>query len=147
MAIDLMTFILPLVLVLAIVYGALDLSKVFRNKAVNGIIAVVIAFVAVSNAGIASFLISVMPIAAMLFIVIFFFKFIKSLFSGSGGERDWTMLIILIGLAMVFMLSQGTQMVMDWLPSGFPVDENNFILIIGIVLIIVIFFVVYKSSK
>ena len=141
---DLTGFLLPFVFVLAITYGALDIASVFKKNAVNLLIAVVIAFFAVSNAQMVQFVTGIMPWAAMLFIVIFFIKFIASLFRGAG-EKDWTMLMAVLGLIAVFMLSQGTQLIQDWLPSGFPVSEDNMVLIIGLVIIIAIFFAAYKN--
>lgn len=148
MALELMTFILPFLFVLAIVYGALDLAAVFKKKAVNVIIALVVAVFAVSNVAIVDSIVAAMPWAAMLFIVLFFIKFILSFFKTSGGgERDYTLLAVILGLIAIFMLSQGTQLIQDWLPGGFPVSEENLILIIGLVIIIAIFYAAYRNAK
>jgi hypothetical protein len=149
MALDLVTFILPFLFVLAIVYGALQLAAVFKNRAVNAIIAVVVAFFAISNAGIVATIVAGMPWAAMLFIVLFFLKFIHSFFKvdkTKGETRDYTLLMVILGLIVIFMLSQGTQLIHDWLPGGFPVTEDNLIIIIGIVIIVAIFLVAYRKG-
>ena len=147
MPLDLMGFMLPFLLVLAIIYGALDLASVFKNRAVNAIIAVVVAVIAVSNAGVVAFIVQVMPWAALLFIVVFFIKFVLSMFRPGEGGRDYTLLIALLGLLAVFMLSQGTELVHDWLPGGFPVSEDNLILIIGLIIVVALIFAAYKSSS
>jgi len=147
MALDLMTFILPFLFVLAIVYGALELASVFKNKKVIAIIAIVVAFFSVSNAAVVATIIAAMPWAALLFIILFFIKFVLSMFKPGQGGRDYDLLVIILGLLAIFMLSHGTQLIQDWLPGGFPVSEENFILIIGIVIIIAIFLTAYKSSK
>jgi len=147
MALELMTFMLPFLFMLAIVYGALDLAAVFKKKAVNVIIALVVAIFAVSNAGVVASIVAVMPWVAMLFIALFFIKFILSMFKPGEGGRDYTLLIVILGLIAIFMLSQGTQLIQDWLPGGFPVTEDNLILIIGIVIVVAILFAAYKSSE
>ena len=146
MALDLLGFVLPFLLVLAIVYGALDLSGLFRKNAVNLLISLVIAFLAMSNTSVAATVAAIMPWAALLFIAVFFIKFLLSIFK-SKGERDYTLLIIVLGLVVIFMLGQGTQLVQDWMPPGFPVTEENFLLIIGVVIIIAIFYAAYRMKS
>jgi len=87
-----------------------------------------------------------MPYAAMLFIALFFIKFILSMFKTSG-ERDYTLLVVILGLIVIFMLSQGTELIKDWLPGGFPVTEDNLILIIGIVVVLALVFAAYKNTE
>jgi hypothetical protein len=148
MALELMTFVLPFLFVLAIVYGALDLAAVFKKKEVNVIIAVVIAAFSVSNAAIVDSIIAAMPWAAMLFIILFFIKFVLSFFkTEKGKERDYTLIVIILALVAIFMASQGTQLIQDWLPGGFPVSEENLILIIGIVVIVAMLYAAYKKAN
>lgn len=147
MALELMTFILPFMFVLAVVYGALDLAAVFKKKAVNAIIALVVAAFAISNTAIVDSIIAAMPWAAMLFIILFFIKFVLSFFkTGKGEKKDYTLIVIILALVAIFMASQGTQLIQDWLPGGFPVTEENLILIIGIVVIIAILYAAYKKA-
>jgi hypothetical protein len=147
MALDLVGFVLPFVFILAIVYGALDVAGTFKKKSVNIIIAVVVAAFAIINTDVIAFIIAIMPLAAMLFIAIFFIKFVLSMFKVKRGEeRDYTLIIVILGLLAVFMLSHGTELVEDWLPGGFPITEENLILIIGIILIIAIIMVAYRSK-
>jgi hypothetical protein len=149
MAIELMTFILPFLFVLAIVYGALELAAVFKNKKVNVIIALVVSVFAISSPGVVDTIVSAMPWAAMLFIILFFVKFILSFFKMKRNKDeapDFTLLLAILGLILVFMLSQGTQLIQDWLPGGFPIDEDNFILIIGVIIIAVILYLAYKTK-
>jgi len=129
MAIELMSIMLPFVFMLAIVYGALDLAAVFNKKAVNVII------------------VSAMPYAAMLFIALFFIKFILSMFKPGKDGRDYTLLMVILGLIVIFMLSQGTELIKDWLPGGFPVAEDSLIIIIGIVVVLALVFAAYKNSE
>ena len=148
MELELMTFILPFLFVLAIVYGALDLSAVFKKKAVNVIIALVVSVFAVSNQVVVDSIITAMPWAAMLFIALFFLKFILSFFKASkdGGGRDYSLLMVILGLIVIFMVSQGTELIKGWLPGGFPVAEESLILIIGVVVVLAIIYAAYKNT-
>lgn len=144
---DLMTFMLPMLFVLAIAYGGLEVAGVFKNRAVNALIALVVAFLAVSNAALAEFVVSVMPWAAMLFIIVFFIKFMLSMFKTKEGEkRDYTLIIVILGLVAIFLAGQGS-IIEDWLPSGFPISEESLILLIGVIVIIAMFFAAYKSKS
>jgi len=150
MSLDLMTFVLPFLFMLAVVYGALDLAAVFKNKRVNAVIALVVAVFAVSNVDIVTSIVSAMPWVAMLFIALFFLKFILSFLKinkKEGDERDYTLLLVIFGLIAIFMLSQGTELIQDWLPGNFPVTEENLILIIGIVVVFAITFMAYKTKN
>ena len=139
-----MTFALPFLFVLAISYGALQIANVFRNKAVNAVIALVISFFAISNADLVNFIIQSMPWMAMIFIAVFFIKFILNMFKQGKGERDYTLLIIILGLVLIFLIGQGMQIIHDWLPGGFPITEENLIMIIGVGIIVAIFFSAYR---
>jgi len=80
---------LPFFLVLAIVYGALEVAKVFENRGVKGIIAVVIAFFSVSSAEIVAVINSVLPYAALFFVGFFFLAFLASFFKEKeGGDEE-----------------------------------------------------------
>lgn len=142
---SLMTSIMPFFLVLAIVYGALEMSGVFRNRAVNAIIALVIAFFAIMSADVTAFIMQIMPYAAILFVVIFLAGFVISFFRGRVGGMNLTLLAVVAILLLIFLANQGYDILQDLLPSGFPVTGENLVLIIGIVLIIAIFYMVHKS--
>ncbi len=147
MALELMTFVLPFVFVLALVYGALEVASIFRNRMVNAIIAIVIAFFAISNAGISEIIISIMPWAALLFIAIFFVKFVLNIFRPGTQGRDYTLVLAMLVLLGAFMVSHGTELIQDWLPAGSPISEENFMIIIGVIVILGIILAAYNKSK
>lgn len=150
MPLDFLTSAIPFFLVLAIVYGALDVSGVFRNRAANMIIAMVIAFFAMTSEPAVAFIMQVLPYAAILFVIIFFIGFVISFFKGKGGRggregADLTILVVIAMLIIIFLVNQGYDVLEDLFPSGFPITSENFALIIGIVLIIAIIYAAYKS--
>jgi hypothetical protein len=144
---SLLTSAIPFFFVLAIVYGALDVAGVFKNKAANAIIAIVIGFFAMASEEASAFIMSILPYAAIFFVVVFFIAFILKMFKAKKEEeRDFTLIIVVIVLAILFLMSQGYDILQSLLPPGFPVTGENFMLIIGIILIIAIFFAAYKSK-
>ena len=76
-----------------------------------------------------------------MFIIVFFFGFIRK--SIEGQKKDYTLIIIVAGLALIFLASQGIETLNALLPYSFPLDTENFLTIIGIVLIIAIIYAAY----
>ena len=122
--------LLPFFFLLAIVYGSLEISKVFKNKAVNAIIAIVLGLFAVITPGVSAFILTIMPYAAVVFVIVFFIGFLKSFFVGKDEEKDYTIPVIIAGLILIFIASQGENL-SRWIPSlNFLSDENFIVAII-----------------
>jgi len=137
---DLITFAIPFFFMLAIVYGALEVSGLFKNKAVNMIIALVVAFFAAMTAQVAEIIFAILPYAIILFIVVFFLGFLRSLFSKKTGS-DYTLLLMIAILVLIFFSSQD-------LLSDLGLDilfTDTVISIIGFIIIIIIFYAAYKG--
>jgi hypothetical protein len=131
--------ILPFILVVAIVYGSLETANIFRNKAVRTIIAVVMAFFAISNYEIVQLINGLLPYAAILFVVIFIAGYVRK--SMSGGDKDNTVVIIIMALALLFIasLAQGA--------SGYSLYQyTEFLWLIGAVVVIAILYGAYKMK-
>jgi len=138
---------MPFFLVLAVIYGSLEVAGVFKNRAVNIIIALVVGFFAIMNAEIVAFLELIIPYAAILFVVLFLIMFIKKSIGGiggGGGTRDWTLIIVIIGLILLFLASQGMDLISN---LNLPISAENIILIVAIVLIVAVFYAAYKSPE
>ncbi len=139
-----MEIILPFLLVLAIVYGALEVSKVFGNRGVKAIIAVVFAFFAILNQGVVNFINAVLPYAAVFFVGLFLVWIVLKPLIGKkpgAGERDPVMIIIILGLVMIVLARAQTT---GYFPSGGILSNENLIWIVGL---IILAFVLYKAYK
>ena len=136
-----LAIMLTFLFVLAIVYGALELSDVFKNRAVIGIISLVLAFFAISSVQIVELISQAFPYLALLFIGVFLLKFIFSLFKG-GGERDYTLMALTLALVLIFLANQHSEIV-RWLGSG--ANADNFTGLVALLAIIFIFYGVYRS--
>lgn len=139
--------LLPFFFVLAVVYGALEVSKIFKSSGVKGIISVVIALFAVVSPGVAEFIYQVLPYAVIFFVVFFFIGFVRSFFKGKEGEkRDYILPIIIGGLIIIFLSSQGDAL-KNLFPSAGFLSNDNFIVAVILVVILMILYAAYKAAK
>jgi len=141
-----MELLLPFFLVLAIVYGALEVSKVFKNRAVKGIIAVVFAFFSVTNTQVVSFINSILPYAAGFFVVIFLIWIVLKPIRGEKkeGEKrrgDPVLVIIVLGLVLIILARLQST---NYFPSSSILSNENLIWIIGIIIVAVVLYKAYK---
>lgn len=142
-------FFIPFLFVLAIVFGILELSKVFRgNRAVVAIISIVIAFFAASNAQFTSMLFQFLPSITSFFIIMFFIAFLMEMIGlGKGGklrEEGTETRVMVLGLVLVVFIAIGVDSISEILPFISFIGESNFLIIIGLVLLFMIFFAAYK---
>lgn len=138
---ELLTLAMPFFFMLAIVYGALEVSGVFKNKAVNALIAVIIAFFAISSAQFIEFVYNILPYAAILFVIVFFLGFLTSPFRKKEGkkEMDYTLLIVIAGLILIFLANQSSGIL--------DLQNSNIITLIGFAIILIIFYAAYKQGS
>jgi hypothetical protein len=139
-----MELILPFMLVLAITYGALEVSKVFGNRAVKAILAVVFAFFAILNYQVVSFINSILPYAAVFFVVIFLVWIVLKPIMGKKGEgekRDPIILVVILVLVLIVLARLQTT---GNLPSYGVFSSENLIWIIGIIIVAFVLYKVYK---
>lgn len=138
-----MDLILPFFLVLAIVYGALEISKTFTNKAVKAIIAVVFAFFAILNSQIVTLINNILPYAAMAFVVIFIVWIVLKPLRGErkdGRKTDPVLIVVVLILAMVFF---ARMQVTNSLPEYGFLTNSNLIWIVGLIAVVFIIWKVY----
>ena len=143
---DLFTTMVPFLFVLAIVYGALEVSGVFKNKGVKAIISLALAFFAISSATTMAFISAILPYAAIFFIAFFLLGFALSFFKDKGGKapKDWTLIAVVLLLVAVFLTNYGYGWIQDNLPG---MDSENFVAAAGVILILVIFYAAYQKTK
>lgn len=141
---DLLSVVIPFLFVLAVVYGALEVSDIFKRKQVKLIISLCFALVAMTTGFITEFIMGILPYAIMAFIAIFFVGFALSFFRGKGGEkgeRDYVLMAIVLILLLLFLTNYGIGFLEDYMP-GISVEE--FATGVGIVVILLVLYSVYK---
>lgn len=135
MALFEVTLLLPFFFVLAIVYGALEVAKVFDNKAVKAIIAVVLAFFAVSNEQVVTFLMTFLPYIAIFFVIFFLAGFILSIVSGKL-KKDPLLAMAALVLVVIFLVSQESIDI-------FTIENENFLATLALLAIVLVLYVGY----
>jgi len=140
-------FFIPFIFVLAVVYGSLQVAGIFKNKAVNLIIAIVFAFFAASTGFVSEFIYSIFPYAVLLFIIFFFLALVKKSILGrvgKGGPPDWTMWIVLAVLILL-LLAAGQEFINDII-SPLGISGESLLWIVGFIVIIGIFYMAYAMA-
>lgn len=141
MALDAFTIGIPFLFMLAIVYGAMEVSGVFKKQAVKVIIALVIAIFAATYEPAVTLIFQILPFATLFFIGAFFLGFVASLFKeGRGGGKDWTLLILVFGLFLVLL----TQFEDVLQLNIYGIDGQTLLLGVGIIIILMILYAAYK---
>jgi len=145
-------FLIPFFFIFAIIYGALEISGVFKNKAVKAIIAVALGFFAISNADVVSFIHLILPYAAVFFVVVFFIGFIAKPFRGRGrkepGKRDPLMLLVVLGLLLIIFAQLATPSSPFYPDISSTILGNESVLwTIGIAIVIFMFYYAYTQSR
>lgn len=133
--------LLPFFLVLALVYGGLEVSGTFKNKGVKGLISLVVAFFAITSAEMVALINSIMPYAALFFIGFFLLGLLLSPFKKDkeGKERDPVLAVVIVGLVLLFLSRQEHLGILD-------VGNQNFLALAVLLLIALIFYGAYKTQ-
>ena len=141
-------FLIPFLFVLAVVFGAVNASNVFRNRGVNLLVSVALAFFAASNASFINFLWSQFGSISIFFIAMFFIIFILEAFGVRKGQhgKDGSDALVING-AILFLLFSIGYLYIGSLPI-LPIvgGGQNLLLLFFIVFIIVIFWFAYKTE-
>lgn len=140
---DITGFFLPFVFMLAIVFGSLEMSGVFKGKAVKLLLATVIALFAASSPIVLGLLQGFLPYAALLFVAVFFLGFLWKL--GGKKEKDYTLVLIVAALALVALAAFGadlTQMV-----PGLGMSQDQVLTAAGVVFVFILLVATYRKSK
>jgi uncharacterized membrane protein YoaK (UPF0700 family) len=141
---DLITLLVPFLFMLAIVFGALDVSGVFKNKRVNALIALVFAFFTLTYQPAIDFINTIMPYAIMFFIVFFFVGFVVKLTRKEMG-KDYPLLMIVLGLVLLFFATQSGFLI-SFMP-GFEQQAGTILTMAAAIFIGAIFLAAYKLSS
>ena len=139
---DIISTLVPFLFVLALTYGALELSGVFKKKQVNTIIALAMAFYTMTNTMLLNFIDSVLPYAIFMVIIIFFLGFIMKFFQGKKeGDRDYTLIILVLFLFLIVAANYGLGFIENMVPG---ISQEELMTGIGIAVIMIILYSVYR---
>lgn len=135
-------FITTFMFVFAIIYALLLKAKVIEYKNANIIIAAAIALFASLYQPLVDALQVFLPIAAIILVILFFIVFVKSLI---GGDEDSIPLLAVLVIALL-LLGVFWGNIIALFPMPLWLASDAIIWIIGIVIILLIFLVVYKHK-
>ncbi len=135
------SFVASLLFVFAISYALLEKAKVIETKGANAVIALVIGFFAASFAPLSQFLQSILPIAAVLLVIAFFIEFVRKLVGNDKKDAIPMATALVVSLALLGIL---WNRIAPNLPAG--IDATSLLWIIGTIIVIMIFYTVYRHS-
>jgi len=136
---------LPFLFVLAVIYGLLSVTDVFKKKSVNFIIALVFAFFAAGYEPFVSFFFMNFGIVLWAFVILFFIAFILEALGlrkrkVPKGKENVPMIIATI--IIIFLATYGFAYIKE---LEIPViGTENFLVILGLVLLAIIFYYAYE---
>jgi len=137
--------LIPFLFVLAIVFGVLELTKIFRNRGVNFLIALAIAFFTITNTAFVDILWSYFGSITAFFIIMFFIAFVFEVFGlRRGGQRDITSSIFINGAILFVLLSIGFLYASQIPELPFIGGGKNLVFLFAIVFILAIFWGAFK---
>ncbi len=132
---------IPFIFVLAVVYGSLELSEVFKNKRVKMLISLAVAAIAVVNQQVVGIINLYLPYAAILFAAVFFLRFINK---STKDAKDWPLILAGVALLVILLARQGDSF-RGYFDAG-PLSYENFIIITAILVLMLILYGVYKHA-
>ncbi len=135
-------FLLPFLLMLGIVYGALQMGSPIKNKGANFIIALVLALFAATYQPALDAINALLPYAVVLFVVVFILGFV---WKGVKDKKiDFTLLAIVAGLAAIFLASPMGQDIFSAASSYGPLSSDNLAAAAGLLFVLIMLVVAYK---
>jgi len=138
-----LNFLLPFLLMLAIVYGALQMGSPIKNKGANFIIALVFALFAATYQPAVEAINMLLPYAVVLFVAVFLLGFV---WKGAKDKKvDFTLLAIVAGLVAIFLASPMGQDLFGLAPVSGPLSADNLAAAAGLLFVLIMLVVAYKS--
>jgi len=128
----------------AVVFGALNLAKIF-SRAVNVLISFALALFAISYTPFVSLIWIYLPTMIWLFIIIFFLGFIFKVFGLRLHQIDFSD-IVQLTFSMLLLFTVGWYVMRTYFPSELPIigKQENLIFLIGLLFIVPFFIYVFK---
>jgi len=140
--------LIPFLFVLAIVFGVLELTKIFKNRGVNFLVALAIAFFTITNTTFVSMLWTYFGSITTFFIVMFFIAFVFEVFGlRKPGQKEPTSSVVIEGGILFILLSIGFLYANQIPELPFLGGGQNLIFLFIIIFILVIFWSAFRIGK
>lgn len=143
------TFLIPFLFILAVVFGAVNTANVFRNKGVNFLISLALAFFAASNTAFINFLWSQFGNITIFFIAMFFVIFVLEVFGVRKGGKDEPPAgaLFINGVILFILLSIGLLHI-DKIPAlPYIGGGENLFLFFVLIIIALVFWLAFKVGS
>jgi len=147
------SYVLPFLLIFAVVYGILSKIKMFEeNNAVNAIIALAVGLLSLQLDFVPTFFQQIFPrfgiaLSILIVFVILMGFFLTTPKDGKNVLDDYKWIGLVVVAAVVLWALTSWQWGGEGLGIGFWFEDNFWSLIIGILIIIAIYFIIKKDDK
>ncbi|MEM5804509.1 MAG: hypothetical protein QXU82_01530 [Candidatus Aenigmatarchaeota archaeon] len=133
--------------IFAVIFGVLELSNVFKSRAVHLVIALAIGFFASTYPPLIATLWNFLPNVTWFFIVMFFLAFTMQLLGVRKHGGDVETMVVNAGVLLV-MLSVG-WMVLQEFPVQFPLigGGENLLFLLGFIFVVSLFWSAMKMGS
>ncbi len=139
---DILTIGIPFFFVLAIVFGALEFSGVFKKNGIKLVISLAVAAITVTNAQTIELINAFLPYTAILFVIVFFARFLQKSFASQ--KHDWPLIMVVVGLVVILFARFGESF-RSFFDRG-PVSYENFLIGAVILAALLLFWAAYKRG-
>ena len=140
-------FLIPFLFSMAVIFGVLEITNVFKNRGVNFVIAITLSFFATSSPFFINLLWSYFGDVAIFFIVMFFITFVFEVLGVRKSGHMRPDAIIINGAVLFVLLSVG-YLYIDMLPPiPFVGEGENLLLMVLVVLVLAVFWSAYKFGS
>lgn len=134
--------VLTFFFVFAVVFGAFSYTRIFERR-INAVLAAVFALFSAAFPPLVTGLQAFLPIGAVIIVILFFFLFLRRMFEARQGQHvDAFPIALSLGIALVLL-----GVLWNRLNVSLPfIDSSNMLWLIGIVLVVLIFYVAYRAQ-
>jgi len=140
---EMLTLVTSFLFVFALIYALLIYSRLFHeSKNAAALVSVVIAFFSVMYSPLVTFLQSIIPIAALILVILFFLVLIKRLLIEREVTKDALPVVVILAVSLLLVGVLWNEIAIT-IPG---LSSENMLWLIGIIIIALIFFAVYSHK-
>ncbi|MBU5557847.1 MAG: hypothetical protein QW751_01535 [Candidatus Aenigmatarchaeota archaeon] len=152
-----MQALIPFLFTFAVVFGVLELTRVFKNRAVEAVIAFALAVFAITQPAFTTMLMLWLPSILSFFIIVFFIAFIFEIFGLRKKPekihpeiyaKEQAEKAGLLGVAIVLLFAVG-GLALSQLGLSLPVigGPENILFALGLIFIVALFWLAFKIGE